>query len=115
MSARLPVHLWISACLSVCSRRGIGAYVAARGDADGGTVLLCVTARDGRVRILTQVRQLSGGLGWMEAFKNGPVDPPEAMAYIDKARARDPDLWVIDVEAEDEHNPFLTLRPDSML
>jgi hypothetical protein len=114
MSVRVPAHLWISACLSLCSQKGIAAYVAARGDADSGTVLLRITDRDGRTRLLNQTRLISGALGWMEAFKNGPVDPPDAIAYIEKARARDPDLWVVEVEAADENNPFLTLEPSSL-
>lgn len=114
MTARVPTHLWISACLAVCSQKGLGAYVAARGDADSGTILLRITGRDGRTRLLSQVRQLSGSLGWMEAFKNGPVDPADAIAYIEKARARDPDLWIVEVEATDDENPFLTLEPASL-
>jgi hypothetical protein len=114
MSTRVPTHLWVSACLSLCSQKGVPAYVACRGDADSGTVLLRVTGRDGGTRLLSQVRQLSGALGWMEAAQNGPVDPQAAIAYIEKARGRDPDLWVIEVEAADAENPFLTLAPDSL-
>jgi hypothetical protein len=84
---------------------GIGAYLLRRGDSERGTVIVRLIAKDG-TRILTQVRDLDGNLTWMGVQDGAVLEPPEADAYIDRAIARDSDLWVIEVETKPGENPF---------
>ena len=102
---RLPTEFWVTAQLRRFSSAGTGAYLIRRGDAERGTVIVRLVSLQG-VRILTQVRDMEGRLGWM-SVKEGTVLPPvEADAYVDRAVARDSDVWVIEVEAKDSENPF---------
>ncbi len=102
---RLPTELWVSAQLRRLMDAGIGAYLLRRGDSERGTVIVRLIAKDG-TRILTQVRDLDGNLTWMGVKDGAVLETPEADAYIDRAIARDSDLWVIEVETKPGENPF---------
>ena len=51
-------------------------------------------------------RGLDGVLGWLAAFKGALVPEIEADDYLARAAARDPDIWVIEIEDRSGHNPF---------
>ena len=103
---RLPTYLWLDAKIRELSAQGIGVYVAQRGDRMGGLVLLKVADMTGQCRLLTQQRNLEGKLVWMAALKEEFMDEKSADDYIARARSRDPDLWVIEVEDKLMGNPF---------
>ncbi|MEX1204425.1 MAG: DUF1491 family protein, partial [Dongiaceae bacterium] len=66
--ARLPTDTWVMAHVRRCIAEGIPAYVARRGDATGGTVLLKINRLDLGCVVLTQARDLDGRLGWLGAL-----------------------------------------------
>ena len=103
---RLPAELWIMAHVRRCMAEAVPVYVARRGDAGGGAVLLKINQREAGCRVLTQTRDAAGGSAWFGAFDNRPVAESEADAYIDRATARDPDLWVVEIEHRDGWHPF---------
>jgi hypothetical protein len=103
--ARLPTEFWVAAQLRRFSAAGTGAYLIRRGDAERGSVIVRLAARDG-VRILTQVRDLDGRLNWMGVREGALLTGEEADAYVARAVARDSDLWVIEVETRSGENPF---------
>jgi len=106
MEDRLPTELWVKAHLRRCNAEAIPTVVVRKGDATGGTVLLKLVQTGAGCRVLTQVRDLDGRLGWLSALSDTPVDEPEADAYIARAVARDPDLWVLEIETRDGRHPF---------
>lgn len=103
---RLPTHLWIGAGLSHCSAAGIPAVVLHRGERMSGVVLVKIARVAEGARLLAQQRDLDGVLGWVPALASERVPEAEADAYIERARARDPDLWAIEVEDPSGRNPF---------
>jgi hypothetical protein len=80
--------------------------VARKGEPKGGTVLLKLNLLEAGCRVLTQMRDLDGRLGWLPALKGATVPEAEADTYIARAVARDPDLWVIEIEHRDGRHPF---------
>ena len=102
---RLPTEFWVMAQLRRFSAAGTGAYLIRRGDTERGTVIVRLVAPEG-VRILTQVRDMEGRLAWMGVKEGATLPPDEADAYVDRAVARDSDVWVIEIEADDSDNPF---------
>lgn len=102
---RLPTEFWVMAQLRRFNAAGVGAYLLRRGDTERGTVIVRLVAPQG-VRILTQVRDMDGKLVWMGAKEGAMLPPTEANAYVDRAVARDSDVWVIEIEARGEENPF---------
>lgn len=103
---RLPTDLWVMAQVRRCTAEAVPAVVVRRGEAKGGTLLLKINQLDLGCRVLTQMRDLDGRLAWLAAFKGSLVAEAEADAYIGRAVARDPDLWVVEIEHRDGWHPF---------
>lgn len=104
--ARIPVSLWIDAHLRQLNAVGVGYYIVNKGAFAAGTVLLKINKLDGFVRVLTQIRDMDGNLGWMNALKDETVAESDADQYISRAISRDPDIWVIEIEDKNGSNPF---------
>jgi len=104
---RLPTAIWVQAGLALCSGRGIPAVVLHKGDPHTGVVLVKIALLDGTARLLTQQRDMNGILRWVDALPMMPFPTEaEADAYIARARTRDPDLWIIEIEDREGRNPF---------
>jgi hypothetical protein len=100
--ALLPAGLWIAAFLRRCDLAAVPAYVRHRGDADRGMILVWVhdLPRD-RCRLLQQGRDQRGRLVFHDARDEDPyIDPLRAAEQVRRARARDPDIWVVEVDSE---------------
>ncbi len=96
MSARLAAHVWVGAYLRRVQMEGVAVYVARRGDATAGAVLIKLALLDGTATAYTRMPDLTcGGLHW-QVLCDGPE--PEVDAAIMRQREFDPDLWVIEVE-----------------
>jgi hypothetical protein len=106
METRLPTELWISAHLRRLAGEGIAATVVHRGDADAGGVLVKLYLGAEGCRLLSQVSDAEGRLAWMAALKGATVSEADADAYIARQRARDSDLWVVEIEDRLGRNPF---------
>lgn len=103
---RLPTDIWVRAHLRRCFAEGVPATVAHRGSAYGGAVLLKLNLGTPGCRVLSQVRDPEGRLGWLAARDGSLMPEAEADAYIARAVKRDPDLWVIEIEHRDGWHPF---------
>ena len=103
---RIPTELWVKAHLRRLSATGAPVVVARRGDPHGGMVILKVNRLDLGCRVLVQTRDLDGVLCWMPALKGDLVPEADADDYITRQTARDPDLWVVEVEARDGEHGF---------
>jgi len=95
---RLTAGLWVSAYLARLRMAAIPAYVVARGDATAGAVVVKLNRLDGAAQAWQRVSDLSGERRWavMAEGAEAAVD-----ATLARARARDPDLWLIEVEDRD--------------
>lgn len=100
---RLATELWVAVYLRRAAAEGDPAVLARRGDASRGSVLMKVNRFAAGWRVLSQARGPDGGLAWLDAL--GAVAEAEAEAYIARAVARDPDLWVIEVDDRAGRHP----------
>ena len=89
--ARLTSDFWVAAYLRRLDLAGIPAYLRARGAAEAGAVL--ILARRAGGDHAAYERRVDGG--WLCAAE-GAESTIEAFAA--RARARDPDLWVIEID-----------------
>lgn len=103
---RLPTEMWVMAHVRQLSAAGIPATVARKGEPTFGTLLLKINLLDGSCRVLSQARDIEGRLGWLAALGGGAVTEADADAYIARAVARDPDLWVVEIEDRQGRHPF---------
>ncbi len=105
-SDQLPTHLWVSAKIRQLNQIGKAAYILQKGEKNSGTVLVKVAKLDGSCGLFTQMRDLDGNLGWINALTNDNPSEIEADAYIERTKGRDPDIWVIEIEDPSGLNPF---------
>lgn len=98
MTARLGTALIVGALIRRVSAEGGNAVVLARGDADAGGILILATERGGNPAFFER------GLGPSGAsmlVASGPAQldtPADAADYWQRRRARDPDLWVVELD-----------------
>lgn len=105
MEARLKSGLWVSALVRQCDRLARPVVVLRKGDPDSGGIIVVLRGRDGFVA-LSQVRDGEGQLAWLRGTGDGPVDQTVTDAYLARALKRDPDLWVVEIDAPDLAPPF---------
>lgn len=95
MTARLTAGFWVAAYLARLRLAGIPAYVA-RGDETAGAVVVKAATLDGQARAYRRQFDLAlDAQVWVVLAEGdeGAVD-----AVLVRERARDPDLWVIELE-----------------
>ena len=96
MEARLASGIWVSAYLARLRLAGIAAYQVARGDDTAGAVLVKLSLMDGKARLFERQFDLATDVRVWGVLAEGPE--AEIDAIVARARARDRDLWVIEVE-----------------
>lgn len=106
VDGRIPTELWIKAHLRRLTAQGVPAVVVRRGDPHGGMVVLKVNRLELGCRVLAQTRDLDGVLCWLPAQEGRLLPEAEADDYIARQTARDPDLWVVEVETRDGEHGF---------
>lgn len=94
----LTTGLWVSAQVRLCDINFIPATVVRRGDSDAGTVLVKINRFEAGVTVYTQASTLDDGPGWSRGTGPNPVPEADADAYIARQVARDPDVWVLEIE-----------------
>jgi len=96
---RLTADFWVGAYLARLRGMAIPAYVVARGDATAGSVLVKQSPLDGQATLWERFSgHADGERHWVQV---AAAAEPAIDAQIARARARDPDLWVIEVEDRD--------------
>ena len=78
----------------VAAAGGFGA-VLARGDSTAGSIAAVLRA-DGGERLVAPVLAMAGGYDWVEMAAGAAIP-----AWIERARRRDPDLWVVELDIPD--------------
>ncbi|WP_022705858.1 MULTISPECIES: DUF1491 family protein [Paracoccus] len=97
--ARLAAGLWVGAYLARLGLANIPAYVMARGDDTAGAIAVKCAHLDGRATLWRREWDFETDTRPWIATDAGPE--PEIDATIARARASDPDLWVIEIESRD--------------
>ena len=96
MAPRLASGVWVSAYLARLRVAAIPVYVTVRGDATAGAVIVKLATLDGQAQAFQRITDAAtGGREW-DVLAGG--DEASVDAVIARARARDRDLWVIEVE-----------------
>jgi hypothetical protein len=94
----LSTDIWVYALIRRVQLAGSAATVVRKGDATGGAVL--VRTYDPRSREAHLYALAQGGAGesvWMQPLAE--ASEPDLDAYAERAAKRDPDLWVVEIEA----------------
>jgi hypothetical protein len=102
----LQSDFWVQALIRRAEGGGAHAAVLQRGDGRAGAVLVkLVNRREGWARLYAEALRGDGETAWMEPVAS--TDEATLDAYAERARARDPDLWLVEIDdARGRH--FLT-------
>jgi hypothetical protein len=107
---RLKSHIWVSAYLRRLSIAFISAVVVKRGDADAGAIYVKVATLDGRAQVFAPLSAelaqaapgdgllLEEGRAWQAVYPSA-MPEADADAYLSRQAARDPDIWILEVES----------------
>jgi hypothetical protein len=96
LTARLATGLWVQAYLWRAQAAGLAVYVVARGDPTAGAVAVKCATLDGQAVAFQRVLDPATGARVWARFTEGSEAAVDAA--LDRARRRDPDLWIIAVE-----------------
>ncbi|OYW53066.1 MAG: GTP-binding protein Era [Rhodobacterales bacterium 12-65-15] len=96
MSVRLATGIWVSAYLLRLRLADIPAYVTAKGDPTAGAVVVKLALLDGTARAYARQTDLSSDSRVWVVLAEGPE--VEVDALLARERARDRDLWLIEIE-----------------
>jgi hypothetical protein len=102
----LSTDIWVYALLRRVHLDGAAATIVRKGDATGGAVLVRTydpRSREARLYALAQAGD--GESVWMQPVSSGAE--ADLDAYAERAARRDPDLWIVEIEAVDGQR-FLT-------
>ena len=105
---RLPTRVWVDALMRRAQVAGASAFVLQRGEESRGDVLIKVADLRGGARAYVPRTSMEGTRVFVDLETQG-VGPEEAGVdeYVGRARDRDRDLWVIEIE-DREARHFLT-------
>ena len=100
--ARLRSKIWVQAYLKRLELQSIAAYVTAHGDDHSGAILIKVMKMDGSAKLYQKTFDLQNNRNaWVKILEGFEVDID---TLLDKQKAHDPDLWVVEIESASGQN-----------
>lgn len=93
MDGRLPSGMLVTALLRRMNDNGGMGMVLAKGDPQGGGILVIVIDADRRERVLERGLGPDGKTALIESTPANDI-----LSYWQRRRARDPDLWVVELD-----------------
>lgn len=96
MNARLASGLWVQAYLARLRLAAIPAYLARRGDATAGTVVVKLATLDGQARAFVRRWDMASDSRLWQVLAEGDEGAVDAM--LQREVVRDRDLWLVEVE-----------------
>lgn len=93
---RLASGLWVAAYMARLQAMAIPAYLARRGDATAGAVVIKLATLDGQARAYVRTWDFATDTRRWTVLAEGAETTVDAA--LAREGARDPDLWVIEIE-----------------
>jgi hypothetical protein len=98
VSARLPSTIVVGALLRRVNDAGGIGMVLARGEPQAGAILVLAQERHENARFYERGLGSEGEPALIETGPRAPATPSDMTDYWQRRRARDPDLWVIELD-----------------
>ena len=98
MTARLTSRMAIDALFRRVRAAGGFATVIEKGDDSAGAMLALCMERGAVTSVLERASDLQGGYHWIPAGPQHLESDATRDSYIQRRRASDPDLWVIELD-----------------
>lgn len=91
----------VSALVRRVQTEGGHAAILAKGDAGGGAIILACAERGRASGLLERVLDVQGRYVWAPCGPADLTDSGEISQYLERRRARDPDIWVVELDIAD--------------
>ena len=98
MTDRLPARLEASALLRQVQAAGGFGCVIAKGEPEAGTLLVVLCHKGQNARAYERMPLPDGTRQWQLIRKADPEKPESLPDYLDRRRAQDSDLWIIELD-----------------
>jgi hypothetical protein len=100
--ARLRSKIWVQAYIKRLELQTTAAYVTAHGDDHSGAILIKVVKMDGLAQLYQKTFDLRNNKNeWVKILEDTEMVVDE---LLEKQKANDPDLWVVEVESANGQN-----------
>jgi hypothetical protein len=99
---RLPAHLEAAGIRRIAESMGGFAAVLAKGEKDAGTIALVIIGRSEGASLYERMPQLDGNRTFVRTRQQDTENKREFSEHLEKLHARDPDLWLIEVDVPDK-------------
>jgi hypothetical protein len=101
MSDRLKSEVVVSGMIRSVSAAGGFATVVAKGDRDAGAIIV-LTSEKGQISgLFERVLIPAGTYQWTDSLTQVLEKSGEISDYLDRHRARDPDIWIVELDIPD--------------
>ncbi len=98
MEPRLQTSMLVTALIRRAESGGGFAAVLAKGDPTAGSMLLILTEKGRKARILERVLQPDGRYLWQSVGEQALGNPEESERFLERRRKYDPDIWLIELD-----------------
>tara|TARA_Y100000589_G_scaffold10557_1_gene8741 strand:+ start:463 stop:786 length:324 start_codon:yes stop_codon:yes gene_type:complete len=99
---RLRTKIWVQAYLKRLELQNIAAYVTVHGDDHSGAILIKVMKMDGSAQLYQKTFDLQNNRNaWVKILEGFEAKIDN---LLEKQKANDPDLWVVEIESADGQN-----------
>ncbi len=98
MDDRLPAHLEVSGLIRAVDGAGGFATVIARGERNGGTILVVCCARGDNSKLFERMPRPDGTRQWTLSRSQDVENPVEFSEYLQRRQRQDPDLWIVELD-----------------
>jgi hypothetical protein len=98
MMARLASGVLASALIRRVQAEGGSATVLAKGDTTSGAILLVCAERGQVTSLRERLLTTEGRYAWQAVTPGDAGERADFSDYLNRRRARDPDLWVIELD-----------------
>ena len=92
----------VSAFVRRTNAGGDFATVLQKGDATSGAIILIGLVRGANPRVFERFPSLDGRTAWQSIQSTEPLTPEQVSELVEKRTRRDPDLWIIELDAADD-------------
>jgi len=96
--ARLPTSIIVGSLMRRAESEGGFAAVLAKGDSQAGSILVILTERGRKPRILERLLQPNGSYLWQDVRGEVAENTQETERFLARRKKFDPDLWLIELD-----------------
>lgn len=98
MEARLSTSVLVTSLMRRAESDGGFAVVVSKGDPTAGSVLVILTEKGRKQRVLERLLQPNGAYSWQEIGTQAAENEEEFQRFLSRRRSFDPDLWLIELD-----------------